>query len=628
MALATSAAAGSFDFLHIEANEGGSSGGHAALRFGDATYHFQNVDGLLLLAREDSQRFLHDYALLENRPIHLSRIELEDAAARAARERFQARLEAQRSQLDALGAARAERALLARLPGRARGEESPPDEGLAIPGAGYFEAAGPGRARDPILAELRARAVHERGEGFFARRRAELRAEMARLAPGLEERATTALAADERLAFEYGFGARYADLAAGLVALEVLEAARPLRAESVRSADDPALRLAADERRALREFALRLRTSSLRLLDASRPDWGPALLVGMARLVAIEASLREGRLHVLDAYADAAPTLDADLLARRRGLLAAVALESGDVAREALRSLVARRASQAAWADLEDAANRHLEILGAWREGRALRAQPERLVPLRSARIALPVALLAPIDTLERAQVAAEGRERWLEDEVRRLRGYHLLAHNCVSELFATLDAAFADPSRAAAALGGHVDGHGLLAFIPFVSAGRVERGYRVQERFRIPSLRRARLARMRADEGALRVWLRESSPLTARAVRPGARDSFFLFYTDHVVWPRPIFGALNLAAGAGEAVAGLLAAPLDGGRMLLRGLRGTLMSLPELAFVNLRKGTNDWVPRDSWRELGVDLERVGASSEPPLAFESLAPVR
>jgi len=628
LAAAPAPAAASIDFLHIEANEGGSSGGHAALRFGDATYHFQNVDGLLLLTREDSQRFLHDYALLENRPIHVSRIELADAAARAARERFQARLEAQRSQLDALTAVRVERALLARLLGRARGEEGAPGEGLAFPGAGYFEAAETARAADPVLAQLRARVVHERGERFFARRQAELRAQIAGLAPDLDERASTTFGSDARLPFAYGFGARYTDLAAGLVALELLEAARPLRAERIRSSDDPALRLAADEQRALREFAERLRASVLRLLDASRPDWGSALLVGMARLVAIEASLRDGRLRVLDAYADAAPTLDRDVLARRRELLAAVAEESGGVARAALRSFVARRASQAAWADVEDAANRHLEILGAWREGRALRAQPERLVPLRSTRIAEPVALVAPVDTLERALSVAKERERWLAAEIERIRGYDLLVHNCVSELFATLNAAFADPSLAAAALGGHVDGRSRLAFIPFVSADQVEHRYRVQEGFTIPSLRRARLARMRAAEGAVRVWLRESSPLTARAVRPGARDSFFLFFTDHVVWPRPILGALNLAAGAGETVAGLLAVPLDGGQMLLRGLRGTLMSLPELAFVNLRKGTNDWVPRDTWRELGVEVEWVGASPVQPVAFESPPPVR
>jgi hypothetical protein len=151
-AAAGPAAAATLDFLHIEANEGGSSGGHAALRFGDATYHFQNVEGLLLLAREDSQRFGHDYALLENRPIHVSRIELADDAAQAAQEQFRRRLDAQRSQREALAAARAERALLARLLAQARGDAWAPGEELAIAGAGYFEPAASAGAVDPVLA--------------------------------------------------------------------------------------------------------------------------------------------------------------------------------------------------------------------------------------------------------------------------------------------------------------------------------------------------------------------------------------------------------------------------------------------------------------------------------------------
>jgi hypothetical protein len=628
LAAAAPAAAATLDFLHIEANEGGSSGGHAALRFGDATYHFQNVDGLLLLVREDSQRFVHDYALLENRPIHVSRIEVADDAAEAARERFHARLEAQRSQQHALADARAERALLARLVARARGEAPAPGEGLALPGAGYFEAAASARGSDPVLAELRARIVAGWGARGFAHRRAARRAAIAGLAPYLAVRAPSTLGADTRLLFSYGFGARYADLAAGLVALDVLEAARPLRVELLRGSDDPALQLGWDERLAVRTYADRLRHSLERLFEGTQPDWGTASLVGMARLVAAEASLRDGRLRVLDAYSDAAPSLDRRLLARRRELLPAVAEESGGIARDALRSLVARGASQAAWADVEDAANRHLEVLGAWREGRAMRAEPERLVPKRSEALSEPVALVAPPATLERALHVAEGRERWLEGELERTFGYHLLTHNCVSELFETLNSAFADPTQAAAALGAHIDGRSRFAFIPFVSADRVGHRYRVRQTFTIPSLRQARLEQMSAEEGAARVWLRETSPLSARAGRPGARDSFFLFYTDDVVWPRPVLGALNLAAGAGATLTGLLAAPLDGGRLLGRGLRGALMSLPELAFVSLRKGTHDWVPRDSWRELDASSRAPAPPTESPAAFEPTAAVR
>ena len=154
--------------------------------------------------------------------------------------------------------------------------------------------------------------------------------------------------------------------------------------------------------------------------------------------------------------------------------------------------------------------------------------------------------------------------------------------------------------------LGGVVDGRRGLDFIPFVSAASVSQRYRVAEASTIPSLRQARLAAMREREGALRVALREASPLTARSGGRGARDSFFLFFTDASVWPRPLFGALNLAAGAGETALGLVRAPFDHGRTLLRGLEGTLMSLPELAFVSLRKGSYDWVPESARREIGL----------------------
>jgi hypothetical protein len=225
---------------------------------------------------------------------------------------------------------------------------------------------------------------------------------------------------------------------------------------------------------------------------------------------------------------------------------------------------------------------------------------------------------------LERAIGVAAARETSLAGEIERAYGYHLITRNCVSELFATLESAFAGADNAVAALGGRVEGR--LDFIPFVAAASAERRYRVREGYAIPSLRRARLERLRATEGRLRVALRESSPLAARSGGRGARDSFFLLFTDHVFWPRPLFGALNLAAGAGEVALGLVRAPLDGGRTLRRGLHGALMSLPELAFVNLRKGSNDWVPEAAWQELAVDAPRAtgplpAAAVEPGAAF-------
>jgi len=55
-----------------------------------------------------------------------------------------------------------------------------------------------------------------------------------------------------------------------------------------------------------------------------------------------------------------------------------------------------------------------------------------------------------------------------------------------------------------------------------------------------------------------------------------------------------------NLATGLGAAAAGVPLLPFDGGRTLVAGLRGAVFSLPELAFVNLRKGSFDHVPRET----------------------------
>src|SRR5262249_42955396 len=63
------------DFLAVEANEGGSSGGHLALRLGGVVYHWQSEDdGLLRLSRRDAGDFLYEYAVLENRTLQRSRV--------------------------------------------------------------------------------------------------------------------------------------------------------------------------------------------------------------------------------------------------------------------------------------------------------------------------------------------------------------------------------------------------------------------------------------------------------------------------------------------------------------------------------------------------------------------------
>jgi len=201
------------------------------------------------------------------------------------------------------------------------------------------------------------------------------------------------------------------------------------------------------------------------------------------------------------------------------------------------------------------------------------------------------------------ALASVRARERDYSARVDRLHRYGLVSQNCVTAILETLNDEFSDsPGGSRRALGGIVEGQGSLAFIPFVSAAQVDSRYRVVGRHDVISYRHQRLREMREQESAFWLTLRESNTFTATSYQRGERDSFFIFFTEDSIWLRPLFGAANLLAGLGETIWGLAKLPVDRGRTLVSGLKGTVMSLPELAFANIRKGSNDWVPPEHRR--------------------------
>jgi hypothetical protein len=69
-------------------------------------------------------------------------------------------------------------------------------------------------------------------------------------------------------------------------------------------------------------------------------------------------------------------------------------------------------------------------------------------------------------------------------------------------------------------------------------------------------------------------------------------QDAAFLIFTDDNILMRPIFGSINLAVATTMSIYGSLSLAFDSGKALKDGTMGILMSLPELAFFNIRKGS------------------------------------
>jgi hypothetical protein len=603
---AAPAQSSTIEYLYIEPNEGGSSGGHAALRFGDRVYDFHNHDlGTLRLARHNHDHFRYVYSVLENRTIHVAQIETTPETYDALRNHFNERYFIQRRHFAILESLRNDRTLIEMVRDTRTVSGAGPDvpSGLSavFRGVGFFH--GP-TASTPMsrthaavpearaLAALRARVREVHGDNFLRTRIAAMRADMARLEPPVSGTHVPSVSRNEYPRAPYGFSEQYIDLGLKVLALDTLRHARPVLPEARMAPDDAEFDLSASERDRLRAFADALGARLIELMQSERPDWGSALLVGMARLDVLAESLDTGRLVVLDAFSPDASIIEFSGNGDRTAFVA----ELRDEARREWRAIRARVFTADALHEsdisaLEDACNRYVEIERGLAEDQPIRVQADPLIPARTAAVSD-----LPLPTLNRARLepALAGHrdaERTYIGRLRQEYGYNLLTRNCVSEIFDTIDSRF-DRSRSIARLGGYVDPHDGFNFVPSASFRAVTDSYRVIAQGEIPSYRTQRLDQMYAAENSLKVYLRESNTLTSTVYRKGESDSLFLFFTDDVVLPRPLYGAANILAGLGETLVGTLRAPIDGGRTLWSGARGIAFSLPELAFVNLRKGT------------------------------------
>jgi hypothetical protein len=608
----------SFEYLYIESNEGGSSGGHTAIRFGPAVYHFQHEHGLLVLNREEDDKFFRSYALRGNRTIHSARVAVSPSTRNGLLEHFRRRHRAQEAQIEVAQALRADRILLEQLLDSVRDSAGPTTApGLSVPGLGYFESLQtldgehghpksiPGSivGEKTSLQKLVGAIAAEHGPDFLSTRRLDLLLEMEVLA---QEDPTgwqieVPVSAYDHPPFVRSYAKRWRDLAARLAAIDVLETARPLAVEAYHAPLYAEFEITPDEGLALERYAAELSRQLVALVGSRRKDWGGPMLIGMARLSALEQSLDTGRFVFLDTFPASASILEEDEVARRQGETTSAIVENRRQFEASRRYFTdSGDAREIAWERLEERGNRVLEILRAVREDQPLRLANGHLVPSRSAGYVVPNLISRSEAELSADLKTSRRRERQYGKELRRLHRYGLFGRNCVTALFETIDDSFGrSVLRSREELGGYIPSRGSLAFIPFVSAREVNARYSIVSREMIPSYRRRRLLEMQQKESSLRVALRESNTFTSTAYEKGSEDSFFVFFTEENVLLRPVFGLVNLTAAVGQSVLGIVTAPIDRGERLSRGLRGAFVSFPELAFSNIRKGSNDWIPKE-----------------------------
>ncbi|MBI4880154.1 MAG: hypothetical protein HY812_10925 [Planctomycetes bacterium] len=592
------------EFLYIDAASGEAAGGHAALRLHETVFHYEyHPGGLLLLARDCWEEFLHDYNDRQNRSVTLTRVPVSQDSYDRVRSHFLGRYVLQERRLLCLKQLEEERALLLQL---AAGEDA-----VALEGLGFFSQA---RASARAARALRSIVLCRFGDAWLAARLDAVRGELEMSPPGGPGAHDPAPL----------WGVRLRERLAWREALALLQDARELAGDALLTSAGNGGPLTNEERAAAEEFCRQLADSVATLLASSRPDRGTALLLQMARYQALCRSLRAGSLLTLDPFSE------------RAERLAPAAAVAGDQGRESLlqdaraevaalrQAFVADASLRAiAYARLEAAQGRLSELERAVRLGISARVEGGHILPCRSraVRTRLPG---TPAEFSRAARLTALSLDS-CRKELAEAERYHLITQNCVTELVRDVNESFASPEQARERLGGLLEPGQRLSFIPCQLPAALAAACPWSETTSLPSYRLRQLDRLYEESGPL-VWLRESNTLTSSVYSPSqaSADDVFLFFTDDVATPRPLLGSANLLYASAHAVGGLLLAPLDRGELLVRSLRGMFYSLPEIVFFNVRKGSFPGAPRHgpgprgrTTRGSAVRSPRNGATPRP-----------
>jgi hypothetical protein len=588
--------AGSLKFLYIEAAEGNSSGGHVALQISDKIYHYQYDDGYLRLFRQAEDVFLKDYRFKQNRNMHSAEIQVSEDTFDTVQAYFKLRYQQQKQHLIKVNSARQDLALTHALLALKQGRKITGTESETLlprlPGAGLFyrddslssvqpkrDVCHAGTSTPKLMAELLTKLQARYGNDFIAKKVLKLQDEIGGLSP------VSANSSDSSV---YGFAERYGDLINGLLALQVIRESKPVLTTVCFQIDRPGAILSPEHRTQLARYAESLQQSVLSLVNSKRPDWGYALFVSLARLQAVGHTLESGVWIFLDDTGDNGAEVALSELALYGKVIDKFRRDDENRWLSEINDFTRAINLDRAYAGLEIHANR----VRQWRlsdAGKGLHLRSEEALPQQDRGIVPYLVTDITAEQLEKNAAGLERAARKLIAQDKAQNTYHLLSNNCVTALLATLDASVSGQSRTK--FGGTIEPK--LNPVPFQAYDAVLANYRVKATLKLPGYRELQLAKYYQLDTDAWVYARESNVFTSSLYRHHQGDAWFVFFTDDTVVFRPLYGAFNTLAAAGQSLWGLFNLPFGGDNKALQiGAKGFLASLPELAFFNIRKGS------------------------------------
>ena len=567
------------EFIYIDATEGEAAAGHSAVKLGSTVFHYQfHSKNLLLLSKQDWEKFRYYYNDLSNRTITIKAVPLSDSSFQKIKHSFQDQYLRQEIDL-ARHASLIEKARIFR-------KFSYSQNYISLDGVGFFSPAH--GAGIEIVRQLKNKLNSSFSDNFLKqlqnKTEEEISLVMKSMGQNFSEQTEISL-------IDASIIVKLKELLSLREVLNILTEERGLLATSIVRGGATRKELEMEQWKHLQQFQQRIGSSIIDLLRSTRADKGPVLLIQVARYLVIGLSLEQNELLTLTPFQNEAiiksrsQEKDSQLFAyfheeahffsnRLQKTFFSASPEEQSVAYSMLEK------AQGCLQKYEQNANGEMPD---WTQYKVCG------IPCRSGKVSIDFFThdILSDRTLEAQQKAVNDSMKYLMQKY----GYSLSSRNCATELVRTINKSFAGKENVHKSLGSYLEPGEGVSFVPFGLDNAVSEKYQVMRRQDLPSYRLRNLGKMYQQEG-LGAWVRESNTLTSTLYSPWKKDGYFLFFTDDTIVTRPVFGLINLGYSLLHTIGGVVTAPLDKGSRFMRGLNGVVFSFPELFFFNIRKGS------------------------------------
>lgn len=593
----------SVDFVYVNSNVGQSSGGHTAFRIGSIVYHFQFYpDGLFRLVRDNWEEFAYIYNVLDNRSLTIHKIKVNHETFTRFKETFNRYYLIQEKHIQNILSLRNDIAVLEKMNHKDHFTKailvnnSHWHTSIQLPGKGYFSdfAYDEDDAFNFIETFIKKKELENEILTIDDRIK-KFKPENYKINIELINQNSYPLIKD------ISFAEKYLDMISRKEAIEIILKNKKLKPQSyfyTTHANDQ-YELTEFMRNKLILAKSNLESEIISLLKKQTYGDGFTLLTTLARYKSVKLSLESNKMVILKCFNKESILVKVDS-EKEQNMMKELINESFTYYEKVLENFINNESyTPLDFHILEDAANRNFEIRSV---NTPLRMTFEKLLPVKTEEV--QIELNENFSQNRSLLINARENEKLYYNKLLHLYNYNLFKKNCATEIFRTIaNTMDHNPVTSKAKLGGFIPPDESLAFIPFIASRKVQKRYNLISTEKLDSYRLVNLQKIKLKKNSFLVELKESNTISSSFYKFNADDSLFIFFTDKHVLLRPLYGLFNLGAGFLQTSWGILKLPFDKGDQFSKGIQGMVFSLPEIIFINIRKGTFQFIKREDLPE-------------------------